>query len=261
VGPDQRHAAGDSGLNVGYDQAVQALYQAPLSQFVAERKRLAAELKASADAAGSKHLLERKRPTVSAWVVNQLYWHARDGFDRMLATAEQLRKGRLNATADHRDAIASLRKRAAAMLEDSGHAPTEATLRRVTTTLAALAATGGFDPDLPGTLATDREPPGFEAFGVPAAAPEQGEPKPHDRAREREQRHEQEQRKRRAVERHELELALRTARVELDTRKRAVRELEQQLEASTKQLEDAQTEVDRLAAKLAKLDRRRAPGI
>src|SRR5262249_21920679 len=48
----------------------------------------------------------------------------------------------------------------------SAHAAPESTLRRVTTTLSALAAAGGFDPDPPGALGADRSPPGFEAFAV-----------------------------------------------------------------------------------------------
>jgi hypothetical protein len=149
-----------------YEDAVRELYQVPLSQFVAERKRLAGELKRAGDSAGAKQLLGHKRPTISAWVVNQLYWHARDAFDEVLATAERLRKGDLTASAAHRDAIATLRQRAATMLEDAGHNASEATLRRVTMTLSALAAVGGFDPDLPGALAEDRDPPGFEAVGI-----------------------------------------------------------------------------------------------
>ena len=43
--------------------AVAELYQVPLDQFVAERKRLAKE-------SGDKSLLERKKPSISAWAVN-----------------------------------------------------------------------------------------------------------------------------------------------------------------------------------------------
>lgn len=150
----------------GLEDAVQELAQAPLPLFVAERKRLADTLKAAGDAKGAKALLARKRPPVSAWVVNQLYWHARDGFDDLLATAEKIRKGDLEASAAHRDAIAKLRARAKRILEDAGHAAPEATLRRVTTTLSAIAVAGGFDPDPPGALADDRDPPGFAAFGL-----------------------------------------------------------------------------------------------
>lgn len=270
---------------MAYDEAVAEVYQVPLTQFVAERKRLADELKKSGDAAGAKRLLARKRPPVSAWVVNQLYWHARDAFDEMLATAEQLRKGHLEASAAHRDAIAKLRKRASAILEDSGHAATEATLRRVTTTLAALAATGGFDPDLPGTLETDRDPPGFEAVGIigPPAEEEEEEaeekpkhaakPKHADkhadkdadkdaeeeaaarrRAEMAEKKREEEERKRLAAARHRLEAALRTAKGDRDTAERAVKHLEKQLEKANKDVAHAQEAVDDIAAKLAELD-------
>jgi DNA repair exonuclease SbcCD ATPase subunit len=150
----------------GFENAVQELSQVPLPLFIAERKRLAEALKADGDAKAAKQLLARKRPPISAWVVNQLYWHARDAFDDLLATAEKIRKGDLKASVAHREAIATLRARAKRILEDAGHAAPEATLRRVTTTLSAIAVAGGFDPDPPGALAEDRDPPGFAAFGL-----------------------------------------------------------------------------------------------
>lgn len=260
---------------MAYDSALQELYQAPLTQFVAERKRLAGELKAGGDAAGAKRLLERKRPTMSAWAVNQLYWHARDAFDEMLATAEQLRKGYLQASGPHREAIAKLRKRAAAILEDSGHAATEATLRRVATTLSALAASGGFEPELPGTLAADRDPPGFEAAGIPSPVVDEDEdkneapaPKKHDgkqaqkqdddteqrRAEMAEKKRAEEERKRKKMERHKLEVALRGAKGELDDAERAVKQLEKQLEKATKDVARAREAARDIEAQVAELD-------
>ena len=149
-----------------YVQAVVALYQAPHGEFVAERKRLAAELKTAGDRDGAKTLAKLGRPPISAWAVNQLYWHARDAFDRLMATAAQLREGDLSASPAHREALAKLRQRAAAMLADAGHNANEATLRRTAQTLSAIAALGTFAPDPPGALATDRDPPGFEAAGM-----------------------------------------------------------------------------------------------
>ncbi|HTJ41979.1 MAG TPA: hypothetical protein VL463_07765, partial [Kofleriaceae bacterium] len=58
------------------EDAIETLYRAPIDQFVAERKRLAAELK-TGDKAAAKALMERRRPTVSAWAVDQLHWQAR----------------------------------------------------------------------------------------------------------------------------------------------------------------------------------------
>ncbi len=149
-----------------YDDAVVELFQAPHGSFVAERKRLAGELKASGDKVGATRIGKISRPPISAWTVNQLWWHARDAFDTLLVTASRLRDGELSATPAHREAIAALRARAAAFLSDAGHAATESTLRRVATTLSSIAATGSFEPDRPGTLADDRDPPGFEAAGA-----------------------------------------------------------------------------------------------
>lgn len=261
-----------------YEDAVQELYQVPITQFVAERKRLADSLKAAGDAKGAKQLLGRHRPTISAWVVNQLYWHARDAFDELLATAEQLRNGELSASGAHRDAIAKLRKRAASLLEDAGHGATESTLRRVTTTLSALAAAGGFDPDPPGALAADRDPPGFEAVGIPAEPalrPEPVKPKPEGKAAlakarkdkedeeeaEAERRREEmaerkrveDERKRITAERHRIESALRSARADVDAKERAVKALEKKLEEANEDVERAQEIVDDLEKKLKEL--------
>jgi hypothetical protein len=252
---------------------VQELYQVPLAEFVAERKRIAGELKKAGDPAAAKEMLARKRPTMSAWAVNQLYWKARDAFDDLLDTAEKLRKGDLRASADHREAIAKLRKRASTILTDAGHAATEATLRRVTTTLSALAATGGFDPDLPGTLVEDRDPPGFEAVGIPSEPFVRDEPEkrqkhahakshPKDElaaaraklaAEQAEKKRAEDEKKRIAIERHRLEVALRTAKSDRTDREHDVKQLEKQLENAKKAVDKQQALVDDLEEKLAEL--------
>ena len=171
-------------MSARYEDAVTELYRAPHAAFVTERKRLAGELKAAGDKDGAAKLAKLTRPPVSAWTVNQLWWHDRDAFKAMLATAERLREGELGAGPAHRDAIAKLRARAAAILEGDGHAASEATLRRVTTTLSAIAAAGGFEPDPPGALTEDRDPPGFETMGLAAeAAPRPAPAKPPAKAK------------------------------------------------------------------------------
>jgi hypothetical protein len=165
-----------------FAEAIEALYRAPLEVFVAERKRLATELKANADKPGAARLVKLARPPISTWVVNQLWWQERDVFDELFASAARLRAGDLRATPSHREAIAALRARAIAILTLAGHAANDATLRRVTTNLSALAAAGGFEPDFAGALAMDREAPGFGAAGLglpaglPATEPEQRGP-------------------------------------------------------------------------------------
>ncbi|MBA3458799.1 MAG: hypothetical protein H0T46_02480 [Deltaproteobacteria bacterium] len=160
-------------MSLDLDSALAELYQAPHATFVAERKRLAGELKAAGDKAGATAMGKRTRPNISAWVVNQLWWHARDAFSALLTAAERLREGDLTASAAHREALAKLRSRAAAILSDAGNAATEGTLRRVAQTLSALAASATWEPDAPGMLTEDRDPPGFDAAMLaPAVAGE-----------------------------------------------------------------------------------------
>ncbi len=144
-----------------FEDARRALYQAPLAAFVKERTRLANELRAAGEIKAGAKLRQQPRPSVSAWATNQLYWHARDVFDAMLTAAITLRKGDLSATAAHREATASLRQRASAMLGDAGHSPTAATLHKVATNLAAISTRGDFFPDAPGEMTADRDAPGF----------------------------------------------------------------------------------------------------
>ena len=144
-----------------FEEARRALYQAPLAEFVKERTRLANELRAAGEAKAGAKLRQQPRPSVSAWVTNQLYWHARDVFDAMLAAATTLRQGDLSATTAHRVATSSLRQRASAMITDAGHSAIPTTLHKVATNLAAISARGDFFPDEPGEMTTDRDAPGF----------------------------------------------------------------------------------------------------
>src|SRR5262245_26836250 len=118
-------------------QALQELSRAPLENFVRERTRLAAQLRTVGKVEAAKELAKRRRPTASAWTVNQLYWHSREAFDALLAAAARLRKGDLTGTQAYREALGELRKRATVVLRDASHAATVATLGRVMGTLAA----------------------------------------------------------------------------------------------------------------------------
>lgn len=273
-----------------YDEAVAELYQAPHGSFVPERKRLAADLKAAGDKAGATRFGKLGRPTISAWAVNQLWWHARDAFETLFETAARLRKGGLAASGPHREAIAKLRARATRILGDAGHTATEGTLRKVTQTLAALAATGSWDPDLPGALAADRDPPGFEAIGIlndrdqdevvelaakpekAAKAADDGEKPARDEladlrkrkaaaeADEREQaaaerKRIEAERARIKAERHRLEAALRTTRGEVAAQERDVEKLRVQLADAEDNLAQAQAVAEDLIARLDELDR------
>jgi hypothetical protein len=142
-----------------FDDALALLFRAPHADFVTERKRLAAELKASGDKDGAAKLGKLARPPISAWAVNQLWWQARAEFEALLATARKVREGDFAA-------LAALRSRAVELLVGAGNAAAEATVRKVETSLSAIAANGGFAPDADGALMEDRDPPGFASLGV-----------------------------------------------------------------------------------------------
>lgn len=267
-------------MAASYDAAVARLYQAPLDQFVGLRKQLAADLKSSGDATAAAQLSKLGRPPISAWAVNQLWWQERDAFEQLFATAERVRKGELAGVAAHREALTTLRAHAAKLIIDAGHAATEATLRRVGTTLASLAAAGSFEPDGAGALAGDRDPPGFEEGGfsgapprTPAprhyAEPERATPRARDGGTKREAdapaaKHARDQAKRQkeaeaAARKHaeaEAEAEAERRRVE-DERKKVRaerRRLEAALRVATEELGESARTVERLRRELAKAE-------
>lgn len=256
-----------------YDDAVAALYQAAHDGFVAERKRLAGEVRTAGDRAGAARLLKLARPPVSAWATNQLHWQARADLDALLEAAARVRGGDVAATAAYRELGARLRQRAAAILTDAGHGASEATLRKVAANLAAIAAAGGFDPDPAGALSGDRDPPGFEAVGgsagaaaepaaepaptpPPAAEPAAPPPPPAESAadaahRVAEQRRAEEARR---AERARLTAGLQAARAERDAAARHVTALQQQLRDTEAKLAAARAAVDEVEQELASVD-------
>ncbi len=142
--------------------AAEQLYAAPLATFTAERKRLADELKASGDIEASREVAKLGKPSVSAWVVNQLHREARDDLDALLEAGQRMRGGEMAAGRDQRAALARLHQASSELLVRDGHAASPSMLRRVTMTLQALSAVGSFDPDPAGQLVQDRDPPGFD---------------------------------------------------------------------------------------------------
>jgi len=107
------------------------LFAAPLKTFVAERKRLADQLEASGKSQAAKELGKTPRPSVSAWIVNQLA--RQDGpllrelaalTDRLRDAQVQTAGAKLDGSASelltaHRAAIKRLRGRAEEILRAS----------------------------------------------------------------------------------------------------------------------------------------------
>ena len=154
------------------------LFQLPLGEFTRARNALAAKLKKDGAAEKAEVVKSLAKPSISAWVANQLYWHNRKAFDRLLAAGEAFRAAQTAQLAGNsadirapiaarREALTALAKHASALLGDAGHASSRETTRRVAMNLEAL-ATYGDSPGAPkpGRLTTDLDPPGFEALAV-----------------------------------------------------------------------------------------------
>jgi hypothetical protein len=151
---------------------VDALFKLPLDEFTAARNALAARLKKAghqAEASATKALV---KPSVSAWVVNQIYWRHRGLFDRLIEAGDRVRRTQAQLTSEaaresvntRREAVAALTAIAEGLLRGGNYNATRDVLRRVTSTLEALSSYGSL-PGAPvaGRLIDDVQPPGFGA--------------------------------------------------------------------------------------------------
>ena len=173
---EQREVRGARDESVGDE--IDRLFQLPLGEFTRARNALLAKLKKHGTSAQAEQVKNLTKPSISAWVANQLYWRDREAFDRLLAAGEQYRTAQAARLAGNsadirarlaarREALTRLTEHASAMLRDAGHANSRDTIRRITTTLEAL-ATYGESPAAPkpGRLTADVDAPGFEALAA-----------------------------------------------------------------------------------------------
>lgn len=152
---------------------VDTLFKLPLAEFTAARNALVARLRKTGRQAEANDVKALAKPSVSAWVVNQLYWQHRDLFDRLIEAGDRVRRAHASRVAsdparglaaERRDAVMALEKAAADIARDGDHGTARDLMRRVTSTLEALSIYGS-QPGAPaaGRLTQDLEPPGFEA--------------------------------------------------------------------------------------------------
>jgi hypothetical protein len=155
-------------------EAEAELYSSDPAQFVERRGALAAQARAAGQAAAAKSIAALRKPTRSAWVINQLIRSDADATSRLIALGDELRaaQGSLDGAAirelstRRRQLIAELSRQA---FTASGLASPPAALRdEVTATLGAALA----DPQLARQLAagTLERPAQAEGFGPAGAA-------------------------------------------------------------------------------------------
>jgi hypothetical protein len=149
------------------DTAIDELYARPLAEFTEARNALAKTLD-GADRARVKGL---PKPSIVPWAINQVYWHARPVYDRVLKAGDRLRRAQIAAlegkSADvrsaadaHRAAIGEAVKEAERLAAEQGSNPATDALSRTLETLS-LSATPRAEP---GRLTEPLQPSGFEAL-------------------------------------------------------------------------------------------------
>jgi hypothetical protein len=171
-------AEASSGKDKSLTHGVDALFKMPLAEFTAARNALATRLKKAGQPGDAEAIKALQKPSVAAWVVNQLYWHHREEFDRLIETGERFRRAQAAQLSGQssdvreplngrREVLASLARVAADVLQSGSYSATPDMMRRVTSTLEALSTYGSL-PDAPraGRLTDDVEPPGFETLAA-----------------------------------------------------------------------------------------------
>jgi len=149
------------------ESSIDALYQGALDGFVAARNALAKSL--TGDAA--LRVKQLPKPTSVAWAVNQLYWHERPVYDRLIKSGRKLRTAQLGALggqrvnvrepADaHRAAVAQAVAETSKLATGAGLNPNSDELFRTFEALSLETAAG----EAPGRLAKALQPAGFEAL-------------------------------------------------------------------------------------------------
>lgn len=253
-----------------FSEALHRLYAAPLEEFVALRRELAASLRAAGDPEAARKMAAAPKPTRTAWALDQIAHHRPELVEAMLGARDAAlsvqKKGEATAI---RAAIRESRARTTEVLHaardvlvSAGFAVPVAQLRRMGETLAAASLEGSEARSLfaEGRLTRDlgQEDPfaGIEAgpvrprtdaenardetkSGATAAAAAAREKAAHEAgrkaARERVDALEAEVREAR-VEARTKEMAAARAQDEADRARRGVGEIEARLEAARGEL-------------------------
>ena len=238
------------------DEGIDRLYGLPLDEFTQARDELARHVRQEGDGERAAEIKRLRKPSVPAWVVNQLARRRELDVQRLLRAGEQLagaqveairaQKGDalVEARRDEQRALEALAAGAKEILADAGRGA--AAVDRVLATLRAGSLTEDGRALLrSGQLTEELEPPGFEALaglGIPARPSRPGPEPKQARRRVRDLRRRldsletrAETAERRAAELRERLQAAEAEASRLDEERRGV---EEELAAAERDLED-----------------------
>jgi hypothetical protein len=232
------------------ESRIDTLYKGPLAEFVSARTALARTLSGS----DAKRVKALQKPAVVAWVVNQVYWHARPAYDRLLKSGATLRSAQIAALGGravdvrgagetHQAAIAAAVKEAQRLATSSGVRTGADPLARTFEALSLV--TREVEPA--GRLTKPMSPAGFEALagvtvkGQTSARHERPVP---EKAKEKKSEKEKEKEKEEADRRKQDEI--RDAQASLEQARRAEADARADWERRKRDLEAARQALDRL---------------
>jgi hypothetical protein len=157
---------------VDLDAAAEELYGGLPEEFVARRQQLVAEARAARDRPLAAAIGQFRRPTKSAWLVNQLSREATAEIAALFDLGDALRQAQVDRdgpalrhlSQQRQAAVADLVRRAAEFAERHGEPITEAQRQEVTQTLQAALA----DPSTADLVRQGRlvQPIAYGGFGV-----------------------------------------------------------------------------------------------
>jgi hypothetical protein len=163
------------------DEAVDELYGVPLEDFTRERSRIAKELRAAGSRDDADTVAKLRKPSVAAWVLNQLARRSRRDVDLLLDAGHRLREAQVavlsgaekeefdRARKTESDALKRLSRDAEQLLRERG-AASATVLKQIDDSLraAAVSATGR-ELLARGRFTQPLQAEGFDVFGELAA--------------------------------------------------------------------------------------------
>ena len=182
-----------------------ALFDVPPAEFVRERNRLVARLRASGQGDDARALGRLRKPSVALWAANRAARSEPAAVARLIQAVDRVKAAQLGGRQDLRDAMESQRSTLDELIASArraigaaGARATPEVLVRVSATLLGAAIDANARADLrAGRLLDERAAPGFEAFGDavasvparraerPARAPKRAPPAPRPGPSER----------------------------------------------------------------------------
>jgi len=230
------------------DEEVDRLYALPLEEFTAARNELAARRRKEGRRDEAAEVARLAKPTLAAWVVNQLALGERERVRDLLELVDRQRDAlgrgetqRLREAAEEeRGVVRELLERARSLLRERGRGGGDAALEKVATTLRAAAG----DPESRdllerGRLTREVEAPGFGALaGVQPQPSQDWRVQAQERKRELRAELREEQRRARELDR------------EAERTEREAQRAEAAAASARAAAEEAQAAVDRAEAAL-----------